>query len=153
VSPLVSGTELARELAGAAPPVVLDVRWRLGGPPGIDSYRAGHLPSAVFVDLDRDLSGEPGPGGRHPLPSAAAFQAAMRRAGVSNGRPVVAYDDADSSAAARAWWLLRYFRSRQRPGAGRRVPRLAGGRPPADHGRARGRAGGLHGPAGPDAAA
>ena len=93
----------------AAAPVLLDVRWRLGGPPGIDSYRAGHLPSAVFADLDRDLSGPPGPGGRHPLPSAADFQAAMRRAGVSDGRPVVAYDDGDAAAAARAWWLLRYF--------------------------------------------
>ncbi len=85
------------------------MRWRLGGPPGIDSYRAGHLPGAVFADLDRDLSGPPGPGGRHPLPSAAAFQAAMRRAGVMDGRPAVAYDDGDALPAARAWWLLRYF--------------------------------------------
>ena len=106
---LVSVADLARELAVPRPPVLLDVRWRLGGPPGIDSYRAGHLPSAVFADLDRDLSGPPGPGGRHPLPSAADFQAVMRRAGVSDGRPVVAYDDADAAATARAWWLLRYF--------------------------------------------
>jgi thiosulfate/3-mercaptopyruvate sulfurtransferase len=109
VNPLVSVADLARELAGPQPPVLLDVRWRLGGPPGIDSYRAGHLPSAVFADLDRDLSGPPGPGGRHPLPSAADFQAMMRRAGVSEDRPVVAYDDGDAAAAARAWWLLRYF--------------------------------------------
>jgi len=91
------------------PPVVLDVRWRLGGPPGIDSYRAGHLPGAVFVDLDADLTGPPGAGGRHPLPAAADFEAAMRRAGVRAGRPVVVYDDGDSTAAARAWWMLRYF--------------------------------------------
>ncbi len=64
-----------------ARPVLLDVRWRLGGPPGLDSYRAGHLPGAVFVDLDRDLSGPPGPGGRHPLPDPAVFQAAMRPPG------------------------------------------------------------------------
>jgi thiosulfate/3-mercaptopyruvate sulfurtransferase len=89
--------------------VLLDVRWRLGGPPGIDSYLAGHLPGAVFVDLDRDLSGPPGPAGRHPLPAAGDFQAAMRRAGVSSGSPVVAYDDGDALPAARAWWLLRYF--------------------------------------------
>jgi thiosulfate/3-mercaptopyruvate sulfurtransferase len=89
--------------------VLLDVRWRLGGPPGIDAYRHGHLPGAVFVDLPRDLAGPPGAGGRHPLPEAGAFEAAMRRAGVSARRDVVVYDQADSLAAGRAWWLLRYF--------------------------------------------
>jgi thiosulfate/3-mercaptopyruvate sulfurtransferase len=91
------------------PPVVLDVRWRLGGPPGIHSYRAGHLPGAVFVDLDEQLCGPPGRAGRHPLPPAAGFQEVMRRAGVSSARPVVVYDDADATVAARAWWTLRYF--------------------------------------------
>ena len=89
--------------------MLLDVRWRLGGPPGIDSYRRGHLPGAVFADLDRDLAGPPGPAGRHPLPDPAAFQAAMRAAGVSQGRPVVVYDDGDATIAARGWWTLRYF--------------------------------------------
>ena len=102
-------TALARALAGPRPPVLLDVRWRLTGPPGIDSYRAGHLPGARFVDLDRELAGPPGAGGRHPLPPVDQFQAAMRRAGVRDGWPVVVYDEADSTAAARAWWLLRYF--------------------------------------------
>ena len=106
---LVGPAVLARELAGGAPPLVIDARWQLGGPPGAGRYRAGHLPGAVFVDLDEDLSGPPGAGGRHPLPEAAAFQAAMRRAGLSAGRPVVVYDDGDSVAAARAWWTLRYF--------------------------------------------
>ena len=108
---LITADELASALSGAPDgvPSVLDVRWRLGGPPGVDIYVAGHVPEAVFVDLDRDLAGPPGPGGRHPIPAAAAFEAAMRRAGVSAGRPVVVYDDADSTAAARAWWLLRYF--------------------------------------------
>jgi len=109
VHPLVSVRSLAAELAEGEPPVLLDVRWRLGGPPGIDSYRAGHLPGAVFVDLDADLAGPPGAGGRHPLPAAADFEAAMRRAGVRAGRPVVVYDDGDSTIAARAWWMLRYF--------------------------------------------
>jgi thiosulfate/3-mercaptopyruvate sulfurtransferase len=63
----------------------------------------------VFVDLDADLAAEPGPAGRHPLPTAGRFQAAMRRAGVSTGSTVVVYDDADATMAARAWWLLRYF--------------------------------------------
>lgn len=95
----------------AAPPdvTVLDVRWRLGGPPGRESYDAGHVPGAAFVDLDRDLAAPPGAGGRHPMPSGAGFEEAMRRAGVRDGRPVIVYDDADSTAAARAWWLLRYF--------------------------------------------
>ena len=68
-------TALARVLAGPRPPVLFDVRWRLTGPPGIDSYRAGHLPGARFVDLDRELAGPPGAGGRHPLPGAGPFQA------------------------------------------------------------------------------
>ena len=113
---LISVRALAAELAPvtgpAQAPVVLDARWRLAGPPGIDSYRQGHLPGAVFADLDRDLAGPPGPpgpGGRHPLPDPAAFQAAMRAAGVSGGRPVVVYDDGDGMAAARGWWTLRYF--------------------------------------------
>jgi thiosulfate/3-mercaptopyruvate sulfurtransferase len=100
---------LAAELARGTPPVLLDVRWRLGGPPGIESYRAGHLPGAVYVDLDTDLAAPPGPGGRHPLPAAADFAAAMRRAGVRAGHPVVVYDAGDSTIAARAWWMLRYF--------------------------------------------
>jgi thiosulfate/3-mercaptopyruvate sulfurtransferase len=104
---------LAAALAAVPAPVLLDVRWRLGGPPGIDRYREGHLPGARFVDLDRDLAGPPGAGGRHPLPDAGAFEAAMRRAGVDDGQPVVAYDENDSTAAARAWWLLRYFGHQQ----------------------------------------
>lgn len=107
--PLIEVAELAGALAASPPPVLLDVRWQLGGPPGIAAYQAGHLPGAVFVDLDRDLAGPPGPGGRHPLPEPAAFQAAMRRAGVCGGSDVVAYDEAGALAAARAWWLLRYF--------------------------------------------
>ena len=106
---LVSPGDLAGELAGQEAPVLLDVRWRLGGPPGIDSYREGHLPGAVFVDLDRDLAGPPGAGGRHPLPEPAAFQAAMRAAGVRQDQAVVVYDERDATAAARGWWLLRYF--------------------------------------------
>jgi len=107
--PLTDVRALARALAGPAPPVLLDVRWRLGGPPGVDSYRTGHLPRAVFLDLDCDLAGPPGPAGRHPLPGTGEFQAAMRRAGVSGGATVVVYDEADATVAARAWWLLRYF--------------------------------------------
>jgi thiosulfate/3-mercaptopyruvate sulfurtransferase len=109
VGPLIDVTALAQAMAGEDRPAVLDVRWRVGGPPGIGEYLAGHLPGAAFVDLDQDLAAPPGPGGRHPLPEAGAYQAAMRRAGVRDGRPVVVYDGNDSLAASRAWWTLRYF--------------------------------------------
>jgi thiosulfate/3-mercaptopyruvate sulfurtransferase len=107
--PLIDVADLAAALQGEAPPVLLDVRWRLGGPPGIESYHAGHLPGAIYVDLDTQLAGPPGEGGRHPLPAVADFEAAMRAAGVRAGQPVVAYDDADGTIAARLWWMLRYY--------------------------------------------
>ncbi|MDP9866351.1 MULTISPECIES: sulfurtransferase [Streptosporangium] len=97
------------DLADLAEVTVLDVRWKFGGPPDVDSYREGHVPGAVFCDLDADLAAAPGPAGRHPLPSAERFQEAMRRLGVSGSRTVVVYDGADSTAAARAWWALRHF--------------------------------------------
>lgn len=110
MSPLITVSELFALLEpGASQPALLDVRWRLGGPPGIEEFREGHIPGAVFTDLNTDLAAPPGKGGRHPLPSAADFQASMRRLGVSGSRPVVVYDGADSTAAARAWWMLRYF--------------------------------------------
>lgn len=87
---------------------MLDVRWELSGP-RLSDYLDGHVPGAVFVDLETALAGPPGEGGRHPLPLADDFQAAMRAAGVSGERPVVVYDAGNSMAAARAWWLLRYF--------------------------------------------
>jgi thiosulfate/3-mercaptopyruvate sulfurtransferase len=101
-------TTLAVELAGAEPPTVLDLRWNLGGPPGREEYDAGHLPGAVFVDLDADLCGAPGTGGRHPLPEPASLQHALRAAGVRTGHPVVVYDGGSGLAAARAWWTLRW---------------------------------------------
>jgi len=107
--PLICPAELAEALAGGEPPVLIDVRWRLGGPPGLDGYRAGHVPGAVYVDLDTQLAGPPGNRGRHPLPATADFEAAMRAAGVRSGRNVVVCDEADSTTAARAWWMLRYY--------------------------------------------
>jgi thiosulfate/3-mercaptopyruvate sulfurtransferase len=108
--PLVSAPRLAAELAGPGAPTVLDCRWQLAGGADRAGYDLGHLPGAVFVDLDRDLSGPPeGPGGRHPLPDPPLFQAAMRRAGVGAARPVVAYDQGEPGGAARAWWLLGWF--------------------------------------------
>lgn len=102
----------ARELAAGAKAgevTILDVRWTLGGPWGKHDYARGHVPTAVFVDLDTELSSPPGPGGRHPLPDADAFGAAMRAKGVRDDRAVVVYDAGEAIPAARAWWLLRYF--------------------------------------------
>jgi thiosulfate/3-mercaptopyruvate sulfurtransferase len=104
--PLITPQELIDRLEQTT---LLDVRWSLNGPPGIDEYLQGHIPGAVFVDLDRELSAPPGAGGRHPVPDAWSFTAAMRGAGVSSRRAVVVYDAGNAMAAARAWWLLRYF--------------------------------------------
>jgi thiosulfate/3-mercaptopyruvate sulfurtransferase len=105
---LVDVPELARLLAAAHPPTLVDVRWRLGGPPGRLDYLDGHIPGATFVDLDAELCGPPGPAGRHPLPAPAVLQAALRRAGVREGHPVIVYDAGEGQAAARAWWSLRW---------------------------------------------
>ncbi|MFT2020355.1 sulfurtransferase [Streptomyces sp. 796.1] len=116
---IVSATELLAELAGPQPPLLLDVRWQLtppGGrgttPTGRADYERGHLPGAVFVDLEAELAGPPGAAGRHPLPDLEVFGAAMRRAGVRAQRAVVVYDGGAGPsggwAAARAWWLLRW---------------------------------------------
>jgi thiosulfate/3-mercaptopyruvate sulfurtransferase len=106
---LIDVQQLQQLLAGSEPPTVLDVRWSLAGGPGREEYETAHVPGAAFVDLEQALSGPAGSGGRHPLPEADAFETAMRQAGVSSSRPVVVYDAADATAAARAWWCLRYF--------------------------------------------
>jgi thiosulfate/3-mercaptopyruvate sulfurtransferase len=97
--------------ADAGPPILLDVRWDLTHGPRPDLYEQAHIPGAVFVDLERDLAAHAHDGrrGRHPLPDPPQFIAAMRAAGVSNDTPVVAYDDAGGTIAARAWWLLRHY--------------------------------------------
>ncbi|GAA0895388.1 MULTISPECIES: sulfurtransferase [Streptomyces violaceusniger group] len=99
----------SRLFHGGPAPVVLDVRWRLGDPHGHEHYRAGHIPGARYVDLDTELAAPPTPAdGRHPLPDPAALQRSARRWGLTADRPVVVYDDNGNTAAARAWWLLRW---------------------------------------------
>ncbi|WP_460776049.1 sulfurtransferase [Microbacterium sp. GXF7504] len=106
--PLITPAELADALHRPRPVRLLDVRWRLDLPEGRPAYLAGHLPGAVYVDLERELS-EPGhpEAGRHPLPTLDRLQRAARRWGVRVGDLVVGYDDNDGVAAARLWWLLR----------------------------------------------
>lgn len=106
--------ELLRNGDPDTPLLVLDVRWALGRDRAANEaeYLAGHIPGAVFLDLDSALSGpvkEDGAGGRHPMPTLAEATRAFRAAGISDEHEIVVYDAADSVAAARAWWLLTYF--------------------------------------------
>lgn len=106
--PLVSGAWLRERLAD--PDLrVIDFRWYQDGRSGRDAYLAGHVPGAVFVDLEGEVTG-PRPGlGRHPLPEREAFERAMRAAGVRRDSRVVVYDDQAGLSAGRLWWMLRYF--------------------------------------------
>ena len=112
-SPLIQADELHRLLAGPEPgrPVVLDVRYRLGNSTGRQEFERAHVPGASYVDMDTELATirPDGVGGRHPMPSVETFTAAMRSAGVTLSRQVVAYDDWDSLPASRVWWMLRHL--------------------------------------------
>jgi thiosulfate/3-mercaptopyruvate sulfurtransferase len=103
--PLV-GADWLREHISDPDVRLIDFRWYLQGRDGRTEYAKGHIPGAVFVDLDA-VTGQGG--GRHPLPTAQQFEEAMRGAGVSGATRVVVYDDADASVAARLWFLLGYF--------------------------------------------
>jgi thiosulfate/3-mercaptopyruvate sulfurtransferase len=108
-SPLVPVERLAAWLEAGDTPVIVDVRWYLGKPgAGRAAYDEGHLPGAIFLDLDDDLADPNGFGapGRHPLPSPEAFRARMAAAGIGDGMTVVAYDDVGGWVAARLWWML-----------------------------------------------
>ncbi|GGQ66998.1 sulfurtransferase [Couchioplanes azureus] len=88
--------------------VLADVRWYLDGRSGREAYENGHLPGAVFVDLDRWLARPASPAeGRHPLPEPEVFAEGMAAAGIGDGDTVVAYDDAGGVVAARLVWMLR----------------------------------------------
>lgn len=100
---------------------IVDVRWALTGPPGRDAYDVGHLPGAVFIDAEHELS-SPGEGpGRHPVPSPEKLARVLGEAGIGDAHGVVAYDDAGGSIAARLWWLYRHY------GHGGRAAVLDGG--------------------------
>ena len=106
---LISPEEL-RDALGSV--VLVDVQWSLtaaAGRPGRELYDTGHLAGAHHVDLDAELSGPPGPQGRHPMPTAHSVQQALRRCGVDDDSAVVVYDQGPCMAAARAWWVFCYF--------------------------------------------
>ena len=103
--PLIDPDELAGRLEDVR---TFDLRWSLTDPHhGRQAYEDGHIPGAVFVDLDADLSTPPGLSGRHPLPSPDAFGKTLGRLGITPKAEVVAYDDMSGAIAARLWWMLR----------------------------------------------
>ena len=107
---LVSSRELARHLNDPGW-VIVDCRHELANPDaGEHAYRAAHLPGAVFLHLDRDLSGtKNGRNGRHPLPEIATLAATLGRAGIGASTQVVCYDQNSGAWAARLWWLLHWL--------------------------------------------
>ena len=108
--PIVSPEWLAEHLDDEGQ-VIVDLRWSLADGPGHDAYAAGHIPGAVFADLDADLSGTASDAaGRHPLPTPLAFGDAMSRLGIGDRTRVVVYDDAGGLIAARLWWMLDVLR-------------------------------------------
>lgn len=102
---LISADQLAAR-AGDPGLRVVDVRWYLGRPgEGRAAYDAGHIPGAIFVDMDSDLVAASGPG-RHPLPDPAVFAARLGALGIGSEHDVVVYDDVGGWVAARLWWML-----------------------------------------------
>ncbi|MED4226804.1 sulfurtransferase [Neobacillus cucumis] len=90
---------------------VVDCRFSLVDPQkGRKEYLQGHIPGAIYFDLEQDLSGKIGEhGGRHPLPTGEDFRHKLESAGISNDTTVIAYDHGEGAFAARFWWLLQYF--------------------------------------------
>lgn len=107
---LITTAELALRL-GTPDLVVCDVRFDLAQPDwGAAQHRAGHVPGAAYVHLDRDLSApKSGRNGRHPLPTPEQAAATFGRLGITAGRQVVAYDQAGGMFASRLWWMLRWL--------------------------------------------
>jgi thiosulfate/3-mercaptopyruvate sulfurtransferase len=104
---LITATELAGLIQAGDPVTILDVRWRVDQPDGRAAYLQGHLPGAVYVSLEDELSDHTIAGrGRHPLPSGRSLQAAARQWGVRQDALAVVYDDWNRAGSARAWWVL-----------------------------------------------
>lgn len=108
-SPLISTAELAAQL-GSANLVIVDSRHDLMNPSiGRDAYAAGHIPGAIFMSIDDDLSAaKTGSNGRHPLPTPEAFATKLGAKGISNSNKVVVYDGGNAMYAGRLWWMLRW---------------------------------------------
>lgn len=104
---LITATELADIISAGDSVTILDVRWKVDEPDGRAAYLEGHIPGAVYVSLDDDLSDHTISGrGRHPLPSGRNLEGAARKWGIRHDTPVVVYDDWNRAGSARAWWVL-----------------------------------------------
>jgi thiosulfate/3-mercaptopyruvate sulfurtransferase len=89
---------------------VVDLRWSLTWPSGREEYRTGHVPGAIFLDLDRDLSAPRGNGpGRHPIPDPERLAEVLSARGIGDRQVVVAYDASGGGVASRLWWLFEHF--------------------------------------------
>lgn len=109
MSAVLIGVDELREAMSDNRVRLLDVRWSLGDPDGPQHYLDGHIPGAIFVDLETELAAPPSPAaGLHPLPRVTVLQRCARSWGLCEGDPVVVYDASGGAAAARAWWLLRW---------------------------------------------
>jgi thiosulfate/3-mercaptopyruvate sulfurtransferase len=105
IDPFITSDWLRKHLGEV---VIADVRWYLDGRAGLTEYHRGHLPGAVFVDLDAVLAAAPSAAeGRHPLPEPETFAAALGELGIGDEDTAVAYDDAGGVIAARLVWMLR----------------------------------------------
>lgn len=103
LSPLITVAEVSARFESVR---LFDLRWSLTDPKhGLVSYEQGHIPGAVFVDLDGDLASAEGEG-RHPLPHIDEFVATLGRLGIDRHDEVVVYDDMAGAVAARMWWML-----------------------------------------------
>lgn len=102
--------EWLREQLGTASICVIDCRFQLGSPDaGREAYEQDHIPGAVYLDLEKELSGKvQSHGGRHPLPDLLVFKAVIEKAGIDNKKPVIVYDGGEGCFAARCWWMLTY---------------------------------------------
>lgn len=104
---LITAAQLSELLQAGDPVTILDVRWQLDVPDGRPAYEEGHIPGAVYVSLEDELTDHTVRGrGRHPLPNGRALESSARRWGVRQGVPVVVYDDWNRAGSGRAWWVL-----------------------------------------------
>jgi len=109
MNPLITTNQLQYLFNSGANVLICDCRFDLAQvSAGREAYAKGHIPEAIYVDLDTDLSGnKTGANGRHPLPYPDDWAATRQRLGINSDSHVIAYDSQGSAFASRLWWMLR----------------------------------------------